>query len=735
MTHSILDMFMELKGIDPNFVDAWGEPAIVSEQNVKKLIKKMGYDADNDEQLLAHYQEQEKRHWLSLLPPVMIAQQSDSYNVDICLPIDFVTDALIYQVTTEDNQLVKETITAIDFPLIAVNEFSDIEFQCYQLQLTLDLPMGYHQLEVFEKGNEEPLTSMSLIVTPSACFTPQEMQQGKKIWGTSVQLYCIKSENNWGIGDFSDLKVLLEKTAAHGGDFIGLNPIHALSPAQPNNASPYSPSSRNWLNILYSDLTNIEEFKSDEMVQNEVNSQPFKDKLAQLRDTDWVDYEGVTTLKLTILRKLFNTLNSGDVASKKRLTEFNEYIEAKGESLLHQATYDALQFKFLAEDTTLWGWPVWPENFQAFQTESVQEWITAHQQEVQFWCYCQWVAELQLEEADKLAKSLGMTLGIYRDLAVGVGKGSAELWANRSLYCEHISVGAPPDVLGPLGQSWGLPPISPDQMYQHAYQPFIELLQSNMSNCGALRIDHAMALLRLWWVPDNATAKEGAYIYYPVQDLLNLLALESQRNQCLVIGEDLGTVPEGIDVLLEEAGVYSYKVFFFEQAADGGFISPAHYKQQAMATLSTHDMPTIKGYWHCDDLHLGKELGLYPEQDVLDRLMDSRVECKQQILNSLHGHGSLPHHYNRDANQTGMDQTLNFSMQTHLAKGKAALLSLQLEDFLEMEHPVNVPGTSDEYRNWQRKLSQNIEQLFSNEQIKALLEDLTIARKEASKNN
>ncbi|GLS91640.1 hypothetical protein GCM10007916_27090 [Psychromonas marina] len=325
-----------------------------------------------------------------------------------------------------------------------------------------------------------------------------------------------------------------------------------------------------------------------------------------------------------------------------------------------------------------------------------------------------------------------MTLGIYRDLAVGVGKGSSEIWANHSLYCEQVSVGAPPDILGPLGQCWGLPPISPDQLYKMGYQPFIDLLKSNMSHCGALRIDHVMALLRLWWVPEGASAIAGAYIYYPVQDLLNLLALESQRNQCLVIGEDLGTVPEGIDVLLEEAGVYSYKVFFFEQADDGGYISPAHYKQQAMATLSTHDMPTIKGYWHCDDLHLGKELGVYPDQEVLNKLMDDRVFCKQQILNSLHGHNSLPEHYNRDATTTGMEQCLNFSMQAHLAKGNAALLSLQLEDFLEMDDPVNVPGTNEEYRNWQRKLSHNLEQLFANEQIKGLLENLTHARKEAS---
>ncbi|GLS91641.1 hypothetical protein GCM10007916_27100 [Psychromonas marina] len=404
MTRSSLDKFMELKGIDPNFVDAWGNPAIASEEHVKNLINKMGYDADDEQQLLGHYQEEEKKHWLSLLPPVTVAQKSDSYTIDICLPIDFVTDALIYQVTTEDKRLIKETITATGFPLVAVNEISDIEFQCYQIQLKSDFPLGYHLLEVFEKGNEEALATMSLIITPTACFTPKAMQEGKKIWGTSVQLYCIKSENNWGIGDFSDLKMLLKNTAANGGDFIGLNPIHALSPAQPNNASPYSPSSRKWLNILYSDLTNIEEFKHDKALQDVVNGQAFKEQLAELRDTKWVNYEAVTTLKLEVLRKLFGNLNNGSVESESRLSEFNQYVEEKDESLIHQASYDALQFKFLNEDQTLWGWPAWPEHFQSFQSEGTQAWIESNKQEVMFWCYCQWVAELQLEEADQLAK-------------------------------------------------------------------------------------------------------------------------------------------------------------------------------------------------------------------------------------------------------------------------------------------------------------------------------------------
>jgi len=728
MTSPALDSFMQLKGIDPHFIDAFGKPTTVSDENIKTLISRMGFDASDETSLVSYYLEEESQHWLSLLPSVSVLQKATTYPLEVHLPIDFVTDPLIYRITAENGEQLELVITATDYPLIGCNVIGDVEFQLYEITLDIPFDIGYHKLTLLEQGNEEPLAEMSLIITPSSCFKPKAIEEGKKLWGTSVQLYCLRSDNNWGIGDFSDLKQLLKKTAENGGDFIGLNPIHALYPAQPQNASPYSPSSRKWLNILYSDITAVSEFKHCDEIQRQYASTEFQQNLSALRDVEWVDYKQVTDVKLNALRELFNTLNNGNSENAARLIAFKNFIHDKGEPLQQQATYDALHSSFLAKDENAWGWPAWPENFQSFSSEGTTQWRIDNEHEILFWCYCQWVTEIQLEEADKLAKSLGMTLGLYRDLAVGVSKGGSDIWANHDVYYENISIGAPPDVLGPLGQCWGLPPLSPEKLTKTSYQPFIDLLQANMNHCGALRIDHVLALLRLWWVPEGGTAAEGAYIYYNVHDMLNILALESVRNQCLVIGEDLGTIPEGMDVLLKDAGVYSYKVFFFEQAPDGGFISPDHYIEQAMATLSTHDMPTIKGYWHCEDLYLGRTLGLYPDPEVFDRLLHDRIESKQQILNSLHGHQSVPDELYQDANTTGMDKTLNFALQKHLAAGSPSLLSLQLEDFLEMDQPVNVPGTSDEYRNWQRKLSHNVDYIFADKDIVHLLKALTEAR-------
>src|SRR5690606_38142872 len=337
---------------------------------------------------------------------------------------------------------------------------------------------------------------------------------------------------------------------------------------------------------------------------------------------------------------------------------------------------------------------------------AVKQFAKQYKAELDFYCYLQFIAQQQLAAAQQVAKDEGMLLGLYRDLAVGGSEASTEIWANPQLYCRDASVGAPPDPLGPAGQNWGLPPMYPYQLYKQGYQPIIDLLRDNMQAAGALRIDHVMALLRLWWVPKTAeNAGGGAYVYYPIMDLLGILALESQRHQAVIIGEDLGTVPDGIRELLGEYGIYSYRVFFFESAADGGYISPAHYPQQAMATLTTHDLPTLIGFWHCDDLRLGKELGLYKDDAQLQNLYAQRHANKQRILDSLHGHAFkgqsiLPPDYARSVDHLGMDSTLNYAMQRHLAATSSQLLCLQLEDALQMTQPVNIPGTSTEYPNW-----------------------------------
>jgi 4-alpha-glucanotransferase len=731
MTTSLLEQLVEYRGIESNYNDAWGRPTTIASETKTKLLSAMGYQVDEPELLLKQVQDNSNNTWLSVLNPVQVLRIEEHLQIVVRLPIELVTDEYVAQIDTELGEVIQHRFVPIDGQLANVVHIEDIEFQEYLIDIPITLPLGYHTLSLVIDDDE--LGSMRLIIAPSSCFKPETLTQGQKVWGLSVQLYCLRSEHNWGVGDFSDLSFLVERLAKQGAQFVGLNPIHALYPANANACSPYGPSSRRWLNFIYIDVTALDGYQQTS-IQSIVNDVSFQHKLQQVRASDLVDYETVTALKLQALESVFEYQNNQYLSKNTKLNKvFKAFVAQGGDSLQTLAVYDALQESLASQEKPSWGWPVFPKEFSDFHNPAVKTFTKKNVKRVKFFLWLQWHASLQLEQVNLVAQKNDMLIGLYRDLAVGVSEGSAEVWGNKELYCKDASVGAPPDILGPLGQTWGLPPMDPEKLYEQQYQPIIELFDANMRATGALRIDHVMALLRLWWVVKGDSAKEGGYVYYPVDDLLAILALESHRHQSLVIGEDLGTVPDEIRTKLADNGVYSYRVFFFEQAQDGGFFSPAHYPEQSMSTLTTHDMPTLTGYWHCDDLALGKELGLYPTEEILSTLYASRHENKQSILDTLHGHHSVNDEVGRDVHNVDMSKALNFGMQLHMAGGSSALLSLQLEDWLEMDKPVNIPGTFKEYPNWQRKLTRNLQDIFNDSSLNELAANLTEARQHASK--
>jgi 4-alpha-glucanotransferase len=731
MTTSLLEQLVEYRGIESNYNDAWGRPTTIASETKTKLLSAMGYQVDEPELLLKQVQDNSNNTWLSVLNPVQVLRIEEHLQIVVRLPIELVTDEYVAQIDTELGEVIQHRFVPIDGQLANVVHIEDIEFQEYLIDIPITLPLGYHTLSLVIDDDE--LGSMRLIIAPSSCFKPETLTQGQKVWGLSVQLYCLRSEHNWGVGDFSDLSFLVERLAKQGAQFVGLNPIHALYPANANACSPYGPSSRRWLNFIYIDVTALDGYQQTS-IQSIVNDVSFQHKLQQVRASDLVDYETVTALKLQALESVFEYQNNQYLSKNTKLNKvFKAFVAQGGDSLQTLAVYDALQESLASQEKPSWGWPVFPKEFSDFHNPAVKTFTKKNVKRVKFFLWLQWHASLQLEQVNLVAQKNDMLIGLYRDLAVGVSEGSAEVWGNKELYCKDASVGAPPDILGPLGQTWGLPPMDPEKLYEQQYQPIIELFDANMRATGALRIDHVMALLRLWWVVKGDSAKEGGYVYYPVDDLLAILALESHRHQSLVIGEDLGTVPDEIRTKLADNGVYSYRVFFFEQAQDGGFFSPAHYPEQSMSTLTTHDMPTLTGYWHCDDLALGKELGLYPTEEILSTLYASRHENKQSILDTLHGHHSVNDEVGRDVHNVDMSKALNFGMQLHMAGGSSALLSLQLEDWLEMDKPVNIPGTFKEYPNWQRKLTRNLQDIFNDSSLNKLAANLTEARLKVSK--
>ena len=739
-----LENFADRVGIARDYLDCNGQYTRITREARLATLGAMGYDLSNEQALQERMLKEEITPYQEILDPVCVIRMGEHPFIMVRTP-EKVSDAAVLRWTlTLENGDVHEGVTPLDE--IEIADYEEVQGRVYDTRrfiLTNELPMslgclplGYHTFKVVIEDGVMRTQSIEqlLIMTPLRCYVPEPMMAGQKMWGVSVQLYSLRSRVNWGVGDFHDLRLLLKVVHDRGGQFVGLNPLHAGYPANPDPdmISPYSPSSRRWLNIIYISVPEVPEFMSCDAAREFTGTQEFAKKLRSLRDRDYVDYKAVLDLKLKVLDMVFDYNRMTDRRSN-RGKKFLEFVRQGGESLLNMATYDAMQREFYDEGINAWGWMKFPKQYHDCQGPFVEKWRETHKEKVYFYCYLQFLAQEQLEEAYQSAKDDGMVLGTYRDLAVGVSEGSCDVWSDTdNIYRGSAEIGAPPDPLGPLGQSWGLAPMEPHALRRSRYSQLIELFRANMKSCGALRIDHAAGLYRFWWVPVDHKPTEGAYIYNNIHDWLGILALESQRNKCLIIAEDLGTIPMELRIALKESGALSYKLFFGEKAADGGYIAPQDYEPQALSAVTTHDMPTLMGWWSDYDLRLGKELGIYNDENV-KQIGDERHWNKQRILDSLHGLGSIGDEVpRRAADIPEMTPDLIIGIERHMCRGSCALFSSQIEDWTGVLKPVNVPGTFREYPNWRRKLTVNVEDLDKDNFVKELTRAMTQAREEAS---
>jgi 4-alpha-glucanotransferase len=542
-----------------------------------------------------------------------------------------------------------------------------------------------------------------------------------------VQLYTLRSRLNWGIGDFADLRTVIRRAAAHGAAFVGLNPLHALFAANPGHFSPYSPSTRRFLNVLYIAVPEVEEYASCPAAQGLVASRAGAARLYELQQADRVDYRGVASLKLEVLRLLWREFEARHLRNATpRAREFQSYRSERDEALQLHALHEAVDAHVRATNPDCWGWPAWPEELRDPRGPGVRAFAKSHALEVEFHAWLQWLAESQLRTARLLAKELGMAVGLYGDYAVGVNPAGSETWSDQRVYRMDAAVGAPPDALALKGQDWGIPPQDPLALASEAYRPFRALIVSNLRHFGALRIDHVMALFRQWWVPRGFSSTDGGYVHYPLDDLMSVLALESERHECLVVGEDLGTVPDEVRAALARYGVYRYKVLLFEKERDGRFRAPHDYERRAVASVTTHDLPTLAGYWEGRDLEIRDALSLYPNDEIRRLVHEERDRDRAALLAALRDAALDP--VTPSAPDQAYSEPLAIAVQQFLASSTSALAVVQIEDLIAMRDPVNVPGTSDEYPNWQRKLTADIDELFDRESVVRLLSAVARAR-------
>jgi 4-alpha-glucanotransferase len=588
------------------------------------------------------------------------------------------------------------------------------------LPLPGDIPEGYHRLSVEVAG--EPAQS-TLIVAPSKAYAPPWLKEGKRLWGIACHLYSLRSENNWGIGDFTDLASLSRITADFGAAAVGVNPLHALFSPSPDHASPYSPSSRLFLNPLYIDVTREPEFQNSYEIRAIAESEGFIERLAKARDASYVDYPLISAIKLVMLEHMhdfFAERHPPGAKDDPRRADFDAFIKEGGEALRRFTLFQALNEHFEGAP-----WNQWPGAYRRPDSDGSGNFARANQRRLEFHAYLQWLAERQLAEAAEACAGAGMEVGLYMDLAVGVDPNGADAWCQPDAIVHNACFGAPPDAFNAQGQYWGMPPFHPHGLREKAYAPFIAMLRANMRHAGALRVDHVMGLMHFYWIPPGEKACQGAYVRYPFDDLLGILALESVRNRCLVIGEDLGTVPEGFRERMAKEGALSYRVMRFERHADGLFKRPGAYPALSLSTSATHDLSTIKGHWLGHDLELRRNLGFYETEEEKRADEDSLRRELDLLIAALKDQGLVPESF--PDGKAGEEETVRrlvVAVERFLARSPSQLLKVNLDDLLVEADPLNLPGTVGEYPNWRRKNSIPLEALgddpFVNEVIRAV---------------
>lgn len=560
--------------------------------------------------------------------------------------------------------------------------------------------------------------------TDEHCFEPEILGK-QKCWGLSVQLYTLRSATNWGMGDFADLKQLIQLAAPLGCDVVGLNPLHALLPAEPAHISPYSPSSRLFINPLYIAIAEVDEFAASNPLQAWLQQADVQAELMALRDADEVRYERVAKLKFHALQLLYQTFLAQHVGrGTTRAAAFEQFVKQGGEALQLHARFDALH-AFFRHTQRLHAWLDWPAEYHNPSSAAVAAFVATHAAEINFYVYLQWLADEQLANAQSFARAQGMRIGLYADLAVGANRSGSEVWANQSLYVAAAAIGAPPDPLALSGQDWGIPPIDPSALRGQHFNPFAALVRANMQHVGALRIDHVMSLFRLWWVPRGFSAIDGVYVHYPLNELLDVVRQASNDARCLIIGEDLGTVPDEMRDAMARNHLYHYNVLLFEKQG-GSFKAPSEYPRHGVATATTHDLPPLKAWWLGADIDLRERLNLYPHADTANQLRRERDYDRRALLHALHAADVW--HWHADQPLPEFSLALSRAIHLFLGLSNAALVLVQMEDLIGMSEPVNVPGTHDEYPNWQRKLSESTHDVFKRITVRETLQALTKAR-------
>ena len=688
-------------GVSTSYIDQLGAYVEIRDEVLVAVLASLGVDASNPAAISKSLLETECRQREQLVPPTVLAITGRANNV----PLRCSADALVALT------LALEDGTAYAGDLRAnLRVHKDADFG-EQLELTLpdDLPIGYHTLNVQVGGVQRRAT---VIVAPPRIELPEAVRQRQR-WGWMTQMYSVRSADSWGVGDYGDLKRLVgdagEKSHA---DFMLINPIHAGAPVPPLQPSPYLPESRRFLNVTYIRPQDIPEYAAlDDAARAQVEE--LHASVAAANDSaEPMDINASWDAKRQALWLIFSAPRSGE-----REAAFAEFKRAAGPDLDAFATW-CLAFE-------VWGAP-WEENSWFFRTDknspAVAALVRDHHDMFEFQRWLQWIADEQVAAAQQAAKDAGMALGLMQDMAVGVHALGADVWWSPERFADGVTVGAPPDFYNQLGQDWGQPPFSPQYLESTGYRVYREMVHNMFAHAGALRIDHVLGLFRLWWIPRGCTARDGAYVTYNHEVMLSILAIEASRANGVVIGEDLGTVPEYVSKVLAEHGVLGTAVEWFSRVdnspnAGDPYAPPEDYRKYALASVTTHDLPPTAGYLKLEHVDLREELNLLNEPaeqfraevqaeiDQMLALLVSRGYLPQEVADGLKAACAPDADDAETADREALIQRVVEAMHVMLRDSPSVLVQAALVDGVGEHRTQNQPGTSWEYPNWRVPLA------------------------------
>ncbi len=691
----------ELWGVQPEYWDIFGTHHVAPAEVLAAILTSLGVSADSAENIDAAVEARLWQEWSVPAGPTLVASLSDG-AVSLRLP-----DGVGAEVTFEwESGGTAVTKIAPDAVGLETARLRGQTFRRVTAALPAGAALGYHYMAVRTTAGQTSTTR--LILCPDRAYLPEFIKGEGKSAGIAISLYGLRSQRNWGVGDFTDLEQFTDwAKSALNVSFVALNPLHSIPNRTPYNTSPYLPNCSFYRNGIYIDVERLADLRSSRLASRLLASERFRACLAELRAAPYVEYERIWRIKLVFLKLAYREfLRAGGSA------EFTAYVRREGDLLHKFAVYQALDEKLHKRDRNLWIWPDWPEPYRNPASPEVAAFEREHRRLIEFFKYVQWRLEAQLAAAQQHAKQRGLGIGLYHDLALATDRCGSDLWAHPSFYIAGCRVGSPPDDFSPAGQDWAFPPPNTAHHRDTGYELFIQSIRKNASHGGALRIDHVMRFFRLFWITDGHEAKEGVYVRDNSDDLIRILALESVRGKFLVIGEDLGTVEPYIRETLGKFGILSYRLLYFERTPDGSFRAPEEYPVDALVSVSTHDLPTLAGFWQARDVEARRKAGVLPDDAARDEQVRSRNVEKQRMLDVMRSTGLVPNWFpERAADVAEFTGELHNAAVGFLARTPSRLFVLNQEDLFKDTDQQNLPGTTAEYPNWRHKMPFALEEL------------------------